>query len=360
MTSEPSKIRIFISSPGDVKLERDRLTAVVNEFNETVAAVAPEKGIQLELIRWETHVPPGLHERGAQGRVDEYIPEYDIFIGIMWKRFGTPTPQFGSGTEEEFRGAYARWEKTKKTPAIMFYFCQAEMAFPEDEEEVAQLQKVLAFRKELNDKGLMRSYSDRDGFAALARHHLNLVLAPMFSERGRLSEVARKTGRLALANDSSIRALVVGLADEYVRLRRDMQPGDDRTRRMEVVFSQMRALTMAAYPLLPELASSTPRHQGRDEKAGERLAAVALLQSAPDAEYIEWLADRVARERPFLGYHAAVALLTAVRTFTGARERERLRAAIVRAKDSIRYVREDADRRRILDDALGELGPDAG
>ena len=28
--------------------------------------------------------------------------EYDIFIGILWTRFGTPTERAGSGTEEEF------------------------------------------------------------------------------------------------------------------------------------------------------------------------------------------------------------------------------------------------------------------
>src|SRR5262245_43095503 len=92
--SESRAVRIFASSPGDVQEERAHLTTVVNELNETIAIVAPEKKLSLELIRWETHAAPGLHVGGAQGSVSAQIPEYDIFIGIMWKRFGTPTPRF--------------------------------------------------------------------------------------------------------------------------------------------------------------------------------------------------------------------------------------------------------------------------
>ena len=59
-----------------------------------------------------------------QGIINKQIGEYDIFIGMMWKRFGTPTGKAGSGTEEEFRLAYEYWETTKSV-MILFYFCQA-------------------------------------------------------------------------------------------------------------------------------------------------------------------------------------------------------------------------------------------
>jgi hypothetical protein len=231
------------------------------------------------------------------------------------------------------------------------------VAFPGDLEELNQLQKVLVFREELNKKGLMQAYSDREGFAGLVRRHLNLVLAPFFSERREMSGVAQRVGSVALGNDDSLREQILGLAREYMDIRNRMEPSDDRTRRMEVVISLMRTLALTAYPLLPELTRSIPRDQGRDAQAGERLAAVALLQAVPNPDYIEWLADRLGVERPFLGYHAAVALLTAVRTLGG--ERGRLREAIVRARESIKYVREDADRKIILNDALRKLDADS-
>lgn len=103
-----------------------------------------------------------------------------------------------------------------------------------------------------------------------------------------------------------IREQIRLLAEEYENIRRTMPPGNDRTRRMELVASQMRTLANMGTPLLRELITSP--------SAGARLAAVTFLQVHPDRGYLDWLAERVAQEAPFIGYHAAVALLYAART----------------------------------------------
>jgi hypothetical protein len=54
MPIQVQKVRIFIASPGDVQSEREQLSKVINELNQTVSILAPEKGIVLELVRWET------------------------------------------------------------------------------------------------------------------------------------------------------------------------------------------------------------------------------------------------------------------------------------------------------------------
>src|SRR6185503_17165509 len=97
-------VRVFVASPSDVSAERNALSSIVQEINQTVAAIAPEKGIRLELVRWETHASPAAGR--PQGVINDQIGEYDIFVGIMWRRFGTPTAEAGSGTEEEFNRAY--------------------------------------------------------------------------------------------------------------------------------------------------------------------------------------------------------------------------------------------------------------
>jgi len=51
-------IRIFVASPGDVQNERDQLGQVVQELNSTLSALVPERGLMLELVRWETHAHP--------------------------------------------------------------------------------------------------------------------------------------------------------------------------------------------------------------------------------------------------------------------------------------------------------------
>ena len=52
----------------------------------------------------------------AQEVIDENIGDYDLFIGILWKRFGTPTKTHESGTQQEFENAL------KNGKEVMFYF----------------------------------------------------------------------------------------------------------------------------------------------------------------------------------------------------------------------------------------------
>ena len=49
--------------------------------------------------------------RGGEPEVliNDQIGKYDIFLGVMWRRFGTPTGVAESGTEEEFRRALELW-----------------------------------------------------------------------------------------------------------------------------------------------------------------------------------------------------------------------------------------------------------
>jgi hypothetical protein len=83
-----------------------------------------------------------------------------------------------------------------------------------------------------------------------------------------------------------------------------MRPSDERTRRMEQIFQNMKSLASASYPLLGELAPSP--------SPGERLAAVAILQVFATREYLPFLVGLVGSDKPFVGYHATNALHFAV------------------------------------------------
>jgi hypothetical protein len=139
---------------------------------------------------------------------------------------------------------------------------------------------------------------------------------------------------------------MLDLAREYERTRASMSPGDARTRRMEVCVTKMRTLGLAAYPYLPEFSRSTA--------PGERLAAIAILQVRPDPEYWDWLADRLKEERPFVGYQAAIALLTAVRASAPA-DREKLERSLRKAKESFGAGLQGTDRSTVIETATREL-----
>ena len=141
MSDRPRHIRIFASSPSDVEDERNELKAVVEELAPSFSG----RGVTLELLRWETHSYPSLES--PQVAINRQIGAYEIFIGIMWKRFGTPTDTSGSGTEEEFRTAYKLWEQDKRRP-VLFYFKDTPF-MPTTMEDVGQVARVLGFRQEL-------------------------------------------------------------------------------------------------------------------------------------------------------------------------------------------------------------------
>jgi len=292
-------------------------------------------------------VHPGLG-RDAQEVVNQQVPDYDIFIGILWKRMGTPTAVARSGTEEEFRRAYEIWQKNRKLP-VLFYFCQHAFPPPRTKEEVEQLGKVVDFRAELSKKGLVADYPDHEAFADVIRPHLMLVLGKMFSpQKSTTATIARMAEQVSDNENLMVRQQIISLAHKYETIRASMEPGDTRTRNMEAVVSEIGTLALRAYALLPELtASGSP---------GQRLAAVAILQLTPNPDYIDWIAERLSAEKPFVGYHASIALLSAVRALY-ASDAKKLRTAITAAKKGLLAsgVSKSTDRYGVLDEAEKEL-----
>ena len=175
MNEQFQKLRVFVASPRDVVEERRRLSSVIEELNRSIAK---DKGLVLELIRWETHATPDMGR--PQEIISRQIGQYDILIGIMWKRFGTHTGLSGSGTQEEFDFAYRYWKKTGK-PRIMFYFNQASYTLSSIE-EVEQVRKVLDFRKQLEQHGLIWEYNSPDDFERTVREHLTSVIRELKKE----------------------------------------------------------------------------------------------------------------------------------------------------------------------------------
>lgn len=343
----PTRIRVFVASPGDTEAERQALTGVVQDVNLAIMALAPGTA-ELELVRWEDAVHPDLGR--AQDVINRQVGDYDVLIGMMWRRFGTPTGIAGSGTEEEFRAAHARWTESGR-PRVMFYFCLAQAPPATSSADHDQEGKVIQFREELAHLGLVKNYSSPSEFPDIVRRDLLLLVGNMVGHHGVPAETARSLSAGPTAGDDAqpdprIRAL----AAEYVEVRAIMPPGDARTVRMEVLASRMQALAADCYRDLPVLT--------RSSSAGERLAAVAFLHAIPHPDHLRWLADRYLpgdhEEKPFVQYHAGAALLAAVRVLAGTHAPE-LGIAVHAALDAADHLSRDSDRYRILVEALHSL-----
>lgn len=162
-------LRILVASPSDVQPERDVLRSVIDEVNRVVAA---DSGLYLVLSRWETDTHPGFHPEGPQGLIDPIlkITDCDLFLGIFWKRFGTPTADGKTGTEHEFSLAYVAW-KEKGSPQIFVYFNEKPYT-PKSKAEADQWGQVIDFRDRFPKEGLWWPYKGKAQFEKLVRNHL--------------------------------------------------------------------------------------------------------------------------------------------------------------------------------------------
>jgi hypothetical protein len=166
MVRQLRHLRVFLASPGDVAEERSRLEGVVSSLNQTIGE---KESLFIDLVRWETHAWPGFGA-DAQDVINRELEPGDIFIGVLWRRVGTPTQRAVSGTVEEFERAHSLWLDTGR-PTMMFYFRTS--PFRPSREDLEQYRGVLDFQDRLKEKGaLYWEYDGPDEFEKAVHTHL--------------------------------------------------------------------------------------------------------------------------------------------------------------------------------------------
>jgi hypothetical protein len=135
-------IKIFFASPGDVGKERKSFRQIVQEANRRKAN---SMGVQLEALGWEDTLPG---KGRPQDQINADLKSANLTVFVFWKRWGTPTGSFSSGTEEEF--AVARQKSAADGSDLWLYFKKV----PANERAVAddQFRKVLQFRAKIRDE----------------------------------------------------------------------------------------------------------------------------------------------------------------------------------------------------------------
>lgn len=156
-------VKVFVSSPSDLAEERDLLKEVEQKLN---LLLGETNNLRVEIVNWETNTRPGTGSHPQEVINRQIGDNYDIFLGLMWGRFGTETDEFGSGTEEEFQRAYQRKQDGDPDLEVMFYFKTA--ALVQEGFDPDQFKKVLEFKKTLgSDYGqLYHEFETPDDFAS--------------------------------------------------------------------------------------------------------------------------------------------------------------------------------------------------
>jgi hypothetical protein len=189
------KYKIFLASPSDLDEERVLVQEVIDELNLTYG---DRNHLIIELIKWETHSAPGVGDTDSQSVIEKDLGfDYDIFIGMIWKKFGTNTRSFDSGTEQEFHQALNLY-KNQKLMNILFYFKDStpsnlNLIDPEE------LIKIRNFKKRLELENIFyRSFSDGKQLQSYLRIHI-----PIRIESSPLMAISEVKNEADIEKDSS-------------------------------------------------------------------------------------------------------------------------------------------------------------
>lgn len=201
-------LSIFLASPSDVTEERSRAADVVFEWNR---AWSRNLGLRLELLRWEDDAYPDAGE-DAQDVINHQIPnDWDLFVGVMWARFGTPTSRAGSGTEEEFDRALDRYRSKPTSVGLLFYFKDAPIA--PSKIDIAQFQRVQSFQGSVRNSGVLTwDFSDAEQFEKLLSLHITKHVQEWKKAQANIADMPKEAAMNLIDGDTS--ALQAAAASE--------------------------------------------------------------------------------------------------------------------------------------------------
>lgn len=193
-------IRVFLASPGDLAEERQVAKEAVDEVNATVAT---PQGYQIELYGWEDTISAAGR---PQAIINDELRQCELFIGMLWSRWGTPPDNdgiFTSGFEEEFSLATELKGKLNK-PEIRMYFKNVEESRIKD--PGPELQKVLDFQKKLiaDKKLLFEKFENTLEFTRKLRIGLAKYVNQKHREREEASQDSENSPELAAHNDLEV------------------------------------------------------------------------------------------------------------------------------------------------------------
>lgn len=160
-------LSVFASGTSETDAERSALKLVVQEL---AGVLEKTHALTLRLLSWPDSFRPAVSS-DPQAAINEQLPNYDIYIGIIGSRFGSPTPRSGSGTQEEFEEALSRYRKDSSTVRLLFYFLRtAQDPFTIDH---TQLGLVKDFRASLGPQGVFfKDVADTSTFVSTVRSDL--------------------------------------------------------------------------------------------------------------------------------------------------------------------------------------------
>ena len=163
MAQNVTLYNLLISCPGDIKEEVTLIEAAVDEFNELYAETL---GITIKTRHWSKS---SYAQSGGKPQAllnEQFVNKCDAAVAIFWTRFGSPTDEYGSGTEEEIEIMLQSGKQ------VFMYF--SDKPIPPSKMNDDGYEKIQAFRDKYKDRGIYFTYSSDEEFKKMFFAHLSM------------------------------------------------------------------------------------------------------------------------------------------------------------------------------------------
>lgn len=134
---------LLLSCPGDVLDLKETIDACVKSFNSSIGEA---NNIRIDLKHWSTdsYTQSGDKPQNILNR--QFVLDCDLCIALLGIRFGTPTDNYDSGTEEEIE------KMLEQGKQVFLYFVERNV--DPSKIDLKQYKKVKDFKEKYSDKGM--------------------------------------------------------------------------------------------------------------------------------------------------------------------------------------------------------------
>ncbi len=106
---------LLLSCPGDVLDLKDIIEECVKSFNSSLGEI---NKMIIQLKHWSTDSFPQSGDKPQKLLNKQFVDDCDLCVALLGTRFGTPTDNYDSGTEEEIENMLAQGKQ------VFLYFIE--------------------------------------------------------------------------------------------------------------------------------------------------------------------------------------------------------------------------------------------
>jgi CheY-like chemotaxis protein len=257
MSTTATVYDLLISCPSDVTPCVPLLEKALYEFNNLYGR---QNNIIVRPIHWKTNVFSQFGNSPQKLLNQQIVDKSDLSVAVFWTKFGTPTEDYDSGTEEEI----ARMLKDGKQ--VFLYFLKKAVTYTPEELakiDVTQYKKIEEFKGKHKNDGIYFEVTDELALARVFVQQLEIY----FVSRKCAEELGKFDNKKHVIlwvddcpeNNVSLRNMFLSYnIDVLIALSTDQALHELKARKFSLVISDMgrREGPREGYVLLDEMRSS--------------------------------------------------------------------------------------------------------